>query len=550
MIGEGMRRKEWIYKIRRRMRRRNASRGQNVAAEIESDSSRPPSSMPPPERRRSQPGSSTAGARRGRARGDIPETAAAAAGAAAAAVKGGGKEEEGEGRGEDIERPSSEKGWPPSTSAVEGAPRKDEQAYENERRRMWQEPAGEKHTQRGQEAKPSKEAPAAAAASTPRAATSPGTMMLPKPSPAGNAPLCGQDVGEPTTMAEISSRAVRVSYLLQGWFRLWLSLAFFGVVVVALMVLVLIQLSPMVIEFSAIALASPIFVALAAVTLHSFLMLDGDGGSAGGLAVRGRGVTRTFLSLGRRPIIALTDLCVVIVMVKLNAVERLADGRELSFVGTWAAKASWPLVLLPYWVATVLIQAVYARALLESYTHENLSTTVFGDRTLGFLLCCWGDADDAGRCPGSLRGGGDRFYSSSIRRRAELTPSQRTAAGSLVGGMLMLTVSVSAISNRIQARSASSWGFPLTILMATLGFAMIGYGLWRLASAYHRSIRGGLPPPAKPLPVFFSERQGGWIVGPADPPKVVVFLLGEVALRQEGFAPGGGVERRDNAIMF
>lgn len=58
--------------------------------------------------------------------------------------------------------------------------------------------------------------------------------------------------------------------------------------------------------------------------------------------------------------------------------------------------------------------------------------------------------------------------------------------------------------------------------------------------AFYRDMRGPLPPVAKPLPVIYSDRDGGWIAGPPDPPVVSIFLLGDVTLRQEGF--GWGVD--------
>ena len=72
----------------------------------------------------------------------------------------------------------------------------------------------------------------------------------------------------------------------------------------------------------------------------------------------------------------------------------------------------------------------------------------------------------------------------------------------------------------------------------------MGAGFVSLASAYDRLLRGPLPPIVKPLPVVFSERDGGWVTGPPDPPVVTIFLLGDVVLRQEeqelGWGGGGG----------
>ena len=61
-----------------------------------------------------------------------------------------------------------------------------------------------------------------------------------------------------------------------------------------------------------------------------------------------------------------------------------------------------------------------------------------------------------------------------------------------------------------------------------------------MAVAHEREMRGPLPRAAKPLPIFFSDRHGGWVAGPPDPPVVSIFLLGDVILRQEGFGWGVG----------
>ncbi|CAM9991791.1 unnamed protein product [Ectocarpus sp. 12 AP-2014] len=124
-------------------------------------------------------------------------------------------------------------------------------------------------------------------------------------------------------------------------------------------------------------------------------------------------------------------------------------------------------------------------------------------------------------------------YSSPVRQRVELTPSQRAAAITISSGAILLTaclVSLIVGSNDEKA----NWGVPLTMITATTGFGMVGAGVRKLALAHDRRMRGPLPPFTKPLPVFFSDLHGGWIAGPPDPPVVSIFLLGDVRLRQEG----------------
>ncbi|CAM9734990.1 unnamed protein product, partial [Ectocarpus sp. 8 AP-2014] len=124
-------------------------------------------------------------------------------------------------------------------------------------------------------------------------------------------------------------------------------------------------------------------------------------------------------------------------------------------------------------------------------------------------------------------------YSSPVRQRVELTPSQRAAAITISAGAILLTaclVSLMVGSNDEKA----DWGVPLTMVTATTGFGMVGAGVRKLALAHDRRMRGPLPPFTKPLPVFFSDLHGGWIAGPPDPPVVSIFLLGDVRLRQEG----------------
>ncbi|CAB1113105.1 unnamed protein product [Ectocarpus sp. CCAP 1310/34] len=124
-------------------------------------------------------------------------------------------------------------------------------------------------------------------------------------------------------------------------------------------------------------------------------------------------------------------------------------------------------------------------------------------------------------------------YSSPVRQRVELTPSQRAAAITISVGTILLTAClVSLISGSTDEKA--NWGVPLTMIAATTGFGMVGAGVRKLALAHDRRMRGPLPPFTKPLPVFFSDQHGGWIAGPPDPPVVSIFLLGDVRLRQEG----------------
>lgn len=73
----------------------------------------------------------------------------------------------------------------------------------------------------------------------------------------------------------------------------------------------------------------------------------------------------------------------------------------------------------------------------------------------------------------------------------------------------------------------------------------VGAGFVRLASAHDRAMRGPLPPVVEPLPVLFSDRHGGWVVGAPDPAVVPVFLLGDVVLRPEEEGPGWGGDGGD-----
>eukprot|EP00752_Nemacystus_decipiens_P007584 g6776.t1 len=136
-------------------------------------------------------------------------------------------------------------------------------------------------------------------------------------------------------------------------------------------------------------------------------------------------------------------------------------------------------------------------------------------------------------------GGGGGF----LRRRVELTPSQRAAASSIAAGLFLLTMTVISVTVG-SSREQASWGIPATFVTAAAGLALVGAGFVSLASAYDRMLRGPLPPIVKPLPVVYSEPDGGWIVGPPDPPVVSVFLLGDVVLRTEdrehGWAAAGG----------
>ncbi|CAM9565027.1 unnamed protein product [Scytosiphon promiscuus] len=124
----------------------------------------------------------------------------------------------------------------------------------------------------------------------------------------------------------------------------------------------------------------------------------------------------------------------------------------------------------------------------------------------------------------------------------ELNPSQRTAAAAIAGGVFLLTMSVVSVTVGSTKKQAD-WGVSITIVTAAAGLGMSGAGIRRLALAYYHELRGPLPPITKPLPIFYSDRDGGWTVAPPDPPIVSIFLLGDVTLRQEGFGwgVGGGV---------
>lgn len=548
MLQEDLKRKMWVRNIRRQRRREQSSIER--ALDLERDSSASSTASVFDERRvATPPGSRAAG--RGALLGNRIEVedAPAALLEEGRKISGGGSGSGDMGRerektveergGNEASPPKEEVRWPspfPSpTSAAKDASSPHRESGGSERKRE------KKEEEKLSRAGVSREGVL--------------STLLPKSpllsNPPSLSPSVRQDLKRPKTMSEVFARGVRVSYLLQSWLRLWLSMAFFSLVAISLMLLLVLRFSSLTLRVSMAAVSIPMLVALFALALQSALVHDGTSGSGGGLAVRA-GAARSTLALGRRPLIVLALICAPLVVIKLNAMECRYAGQQLSLIDRWAVEMSWAIMLLPYWVSTVLVEAVYLRALIENYTCENLSTTLFGDRTLGFLLCWWGDADDAWRCPGSRRGRGDLFYSSSIRRRAELTPSQRAAASSFVCGFFLMAACVVSLANRVSNERTASWGVPITVLMATLACAMIGAGLYRIALAHHHSIRSGLPPPAKPLPVFFSERQGGWVVGPADPPKVQIFLLGDVTLRQEGFShdAGGRVDQGDNVIIF
>lgn len=560
MVQEDLKRKMWVRNIRRQRRREQSSIER--ALHLERDSSTSSTTSVFDERRLATPPGSSSIDRGALLRKDTGEvedapaslleegrkTSGGGGGSGSGGMRGEGEKGVEERGGNEALPPKEEVQWPSPFSSTTSVAKDDSSPQRESGGSEWKEKStGERKREKKEEDNLS------------RAGVSrEGGILstLPPKSPLLNNPPSissskRQDLKRPKNMSEVFARGVRVSFLLQSWLRLWLSMAFFSLVAISLMLLLVLRFSSLTLRVSMAAVSIPLLFALLVVALQSALVHDGTSGSGGGLAVRA-GSARSTLALGRRPLIVMALICAPLAVIKLNAMECRYAGQELSFIDMWAVKMSWVIMLLPYWIATTLVEAVYLRALIENYTCENISTTLFGDRTLGFLLCWWGDADDAWRCPGSRRGRGDLFYSTSIRRRAELTPSQRAAASSFVCGFFLMAACVVSLANRVSGEQTASWGVPITVLMSTLACAMVGAGLYRIALAHHHLICSGLPPPAKPLPVFFSERQGGWVVGPADPPKVQIFLLGDVTLRQEGFSRESSehVDQGDNVIIF
>lgn len=416
---------------------------------------------------------------------------------------------------------------------------------------------------------PRDSASASAATAAPTA-----TVMLEKSPP--RASRKRGDGGDKTsatrTSADMAARAVRMNFLLQAWIRLWLSMVFFSVAAglfVLLLMLRFLGLSMQALPVTAV--TSPVVAALVILALHSIIMLDGGGGGG----VSGNGTRSRPWSVGRRPVIFLALLGVVLLIMKLSSIEHMTAGLKPSMIGLCFYRLGWTYVLVPVWIICALLEAVYLRALWENWTGESLTSVICGRAGgEGSIICCrssccWPGVDGSCKCPGGWRGGGGgsgvgpsgrlryRFnarrrgeaevsYTSCIRRRAALTPSQRAAAACLSAGVFCLSVAIVSVATRNQADDVSSWSIPITTLAAASGVAMVGAGLGRLAAAYCGEMRGVLPPLTKPLPLFYSEREGGWVVGPADPPTVPIFLLGDVTLRQEGVLSGlGGVEEEE-----
>lgn len=386
----------------------------------------------------------------------------------------------------------------------------------------------------------------------------------------------------PSGLSAISARAVRISFLLQSWIRLWLTMVGFAVIAGLFMVLFLLRLLGLSVRsLPASAIASPVLAALSLLVLHAIVVLDGNGGTGGGAAIRAGG-TRSALALGRRPVVVLALLCATIMVLKFDAHEVLLLGGVPSTVGVWAYKTPWPLALTPLWVLVVLVEGVYLRALWENRTGVSLSTFLWGVGggsacgAFGVSCClCGGDGccpegsprgrqptrhsfrlgpeeGRAGGAGGGAGGGGRVFCSSCIRRRAVLTQKQDDAAVYLAAGILFIAAAVAACATRDEDDQTPrrSWVVPITVLAALVGEALVGTGLWKLVCEYAHRMRGGLPPVRKPLPVFFSEREGGWTVGPSDPAVVSIFLLGEVTLRPEGVCGrGGGTAGGDSDLL-
>ncbi|CAN0431002.1 unnamed protein product, partial [Laminaria digitata] len=355
--------------------------------------------------------------------------------------------------------------------------------------------------------------------------------------------------------SDVLARAVRVSCLLQWWVRLWLAMAVFSITLSAFTVLMSLRIFGVsAASLSTGAIASPGLVALSLLALHSFAVLDGERGSGGGATNR-QGAARSRLGLSRRPLILLSLLCVSLVVAKIDSAERDQQGKILSAVARLAEGIPWWCAFSPLWVVVALIESVYLIALWENHAGESMASSLRGGAggspgcLAGWRDSCecpaWGGVGDGKRrARATATDRRDRYdsragrrhraavsYSNAVRRRVELTPNQRAAAASLVGGILCLTLSMLAVT--LRAEPVVSWGVPMTMLTAAVGMALVGAGLGQLAAAFCGTMRGPLPLAATPLPVFFCERQGGWVAGPPDPPTVSIFLLGEVTLRQE-----------------
>lgn len=392
----------------------------------------------------------------------------------------------------------------------------------------------------------------------------------------------GHDWREPDGMVAVSARAVRISYLLQAWVRLWLAMSGFAIVAGVLMLLLFVRfLGVSAKDLPSSVIASPAIFALSALAVHSLIILDGTGGTTGSAALRGGGRCSS-LALGRRPIIVLSLICATIISAKLDAEDVINVGGTPPYFLATCNRLSYAAAFTPLWLAAFLVEGVYLRALWESRTGQSCVSFVLRSGKEGdwgwmspcrrLCSCCLrlGDCDsnavvggggggygrgrrstdrDGRRRPPSRRIGQQRrtsfhqterrvsFYSAA-RRRAVLTPSQRAAAAAISGGILFIVIAMVGCSLRRGMTETASWAVPMTMLMAAAGEGLLGAGLWRLAQEHCHALRGGVPEPAKPLPVLYSEREGGWIVGPGEPPTVSIFLLGEVLLRQEGFGTG------------
>lgn len=333
------------------------------------------------------------------------------------------------------------------------------------------------------------------------------------------------------------ARAVRISFLLQSWVRLWLTMLGFLVVVTVFTSLLFLRLLGVASRYlTTFVVASPVLVSLFFLGLHSFVMMDGNGGWGGGAAIRGGG-TRSALALGRRPIIFLAFVGATLFVLKIDGNERIVKDGAFRVLEGWTESTPWMFLLGPLWLTFLLIEGVFLRALLENWTGKSLVSTVFGCGRGGnwgsCLLVFFIGMGEACKCTGENHEEPLLSYPTSIRRRAVLTPSQHAAAAYLVGGTLCVTLAVLAVGARYEWKYASDWSVPFIMATAAVGICFIGMGLWQLSVAHCREMKGPLPPPARPLPIRYSEQEGGWTVGPADPPTVSIFLLGEVTLRQE-----------------
>ncbi|CAM9827029.1 unnamed protein product [Pylaiella littoralis] len=438
-----------------------------------------------------------------------------------------------------------------------------------------------------------------------------------------------------------ATRAVRISFLLQAWLRLWATMVWFALTLAVFMILLSLRLGGRAsLSLPAGWIASPCMAGLTILALHSVVVLDGTGGYGGASVIRSGG-NRLVVGLGRRPVILMTLLFLIVLVLKIDgsasdtaATDGGGSSGGAAAVAVLVGGAHWGYVLSPLWLLLAVLEGVYLVALWENYSGRSLTCALFGGVRdyrgvggLGYWFCCCLDGSGCGGCPrcwksgsgagsgyavgggysssssgggagvrqraeqekegededeeerlqqrsgrragggsGSRRRGGGRganrsmfrrgeaadaaavpppeyitpshYRSISSRKRVELTPSQRAAAASMAGGIFLLAMAVILFALG-SVNEQANWGVPLTMVTAAAGLALVGAGLFHLTSAHSRAMSAPLPPEAKPLPLLFSERHGGWVACPPDPPVVSIFLLGDVTLREEGFGWDG-----------